>query len=89
LEPNFDKIVIGRSSSKIVSESLTWIKAAFNYNATALWWPSWRESATAGHHFGRGPSNLNCSYMARSSLAYVQGFFLKFFFQPIYTDYAN
>jgi hypothetical protein len=31
--------------------SLTWIKAAFNNNATALWWPSWRESATAGHHF--------------------------------------
>ena len=34
-------------------QSLTWIKAAFNNNATALWWPSWRESATAGHHFGR------------------------------------
>jgi hypothetical protein len=30
-----------------------------------------------------------CSYMARSSLAYVRGFCLKFFFQPIYTDYAN
>ena len=27
--------------------------------------------------------------MARSSLAYVRGFCLKFFFQPIYTDYAN
>jgi hypothetical protein len=26
-------------------------------NATALWWPSWRESATAGHHFARGSSN--------------------------------
>jgi hypothetical protein len=25
--------------------------------------------------------------MARSSLAYVRGFYLKFFFQPIYTDY--
>ena len=25
--------------------------------------------------------------MARSSLAYVWGFCLKFFFQPIYTDY--
>jgi hypothetical protein len=34
-------------------------------------------------------SNFNCSYMARSSLAYVRGFCLKFFFQPIYTDYAN
>jgi hypothetical protein len=22
-----------------------------------LWWPSWWESATAGHNFGRGPSN--------------------------------
>ena len=38
-------------------QSLTWIKAAFNNNATALSWPSWRESATAGHNFGRGPSN--------------------------------
>jgi hypothetical protein len=27
---------------------------------------------------------VNCSYMARSSLAYIPGFF-----QPIYTDYAN
>jgi hypothetical protein len=34
---------------------LTWIKAAFNNNATALWWSSWWESATAGHNFGRGP----------------------------------
>jgi hypothetical protein len=33
------------------------IKAAFNNNATALWWPSWWESVTAGHNFGRGPSN--------------------------------
>ena len=23
----------------------------------ALWWPSWWENATAGHNFGRGPSN--------------------------------
>jgi hypothetical protein len=38
-------------------QSLTWIKAAFNNNATALWWPSWWESATAGHNFGKGPSN--------------------------------
>jgi hypothetical protein len=38
--------------------SLTWIKAAFNNNATALWRPSWWESATAGHNFGRGPSNV-------------------------------
>ena len=34
-------------------------------------------------------SQNNCSYMARSSLAYVRCFCLKFFFQPIYTDYAN
>ena len=34
-------------------------------------------------------SNLNCSYMARSSLTYIPGFSVKFFFQPIYTDYAN
>jgi hypothetical protein len=28
----------------------------------------------------------NCSYMARSSLTYIPGFSVKFFFQPIYTD---
>jgi hypothetical protein len=34
-------------------------------------------------------SNFNCSYMARNSLTYIPGFSVKFFFQPIYTDYAN
>ena len=34
-------------------------------------------------------SNFNCNYMARSSLTYILGFSVKFFFQPIYTDYAN
>jgi hypothetical protein len=33
--------------------------------------------------------DLNCSYMARNSLTYILGFSVKFFFQPIYTDYAN
>jgi hypothetical protein len=27
-------------------------------------------------------------YMARSSLTYILGFSVKFFFQPIYTDYT-
>jgi hypothetical protein len=27
-----------------------------------------------------------CSYMAMSSLTYIPGFSVKFFFQPIYTD---
>ena len=34
-------------------------------------------------------ANFNCSYMARSSLTFIPGFSVKFFFQPIYTDYAN
>jgi hypothetical protein len=34
-------------------------------------------------------SNFNCSYMTMSSLTYSRGFSVKFFFQPIYTDYAN
>jgi hypothetical protein len=34
-------------------------------------------------------SNFNCSYMARSSLTYIPDFSVKFFFQPIYTVYAN
>jgi hypothetical protein len=32
---------------------------------------------------------FNCSYMARNSLTYIPSFSVKFFFQPIYTDYAN
>ena len=34
-------------------------------------------------------SNFNCSYMASSGLTYIPDFTVKFFFQPIYTDYAN
>jgi hypothetical protein len=34
-------------------------------------------------------SNFNCSYMTMSSLTYILGFSVKFFFQPIYTDYTN
>jgi hypothetical protein len=34
-------------------------------------------------------SNVNCSYMTRSSLTYIPGFVVKFFFQPIQTDNAN
>jgi hypothetical protein len=41
----------------LVWNQVPWIKAAFNNNAMALWWPSWWENATAGHNFGRGPSN--------------------------------
>jgi hypothetical protein len=37
----------------------------------------------------RGSSNFNCSYMARSSLTYIPDFSVKFFYPPIYTDYAN
>jgi hypothetical protein len=33
--------------------------------------------------------DFNCSYMARNSLTHIPGFSVKFFFQPIYTDYAN
>jgi hypothetical protein len=32
---------------------------------------------------------IYCSYMARNSLTFIPGFSVKFFFQPIYTDYAN
>jgi hypothetical protein len=34
-------------------------------------------------------SNFNSSYMARSSLTYIPGFSVKYFFQQMYTDYAN
>ena len=39
--------------------------------------------------FSEMSSNFNWSYMARSSITYIAGFSVKFFFQPIYTDYAN
>jgi hypothetical protein len=54
------------------------------------------EGGAVGHNFERDlpkyhpyQVNFNCSYMARSSLTYIPGFSMKFFFQPIYTDYAN
>ena len=34
-------------------------------------------------------TNFNYRYMAMSSLTYILRFSGKFFFQPIYTDYAN
>jgi hypothetical protein len=38
-------------------------------------------------------SNFNCGYMAMSRITHyyynILGFSVKFFFQPIYTDYAN
>jgi hypothetical protein len=34
-------------------------------------------------------SNFYYSYMEMSSLTYIPGFSVKFFFQPIYTDYTN
>ena len=34
-------------------------------------------------------SNINCSYIAMSSLTYVQGFYVKIFFQLVYVDYVN
>jgi hypothetical protein len=41
-------------------------------------------------HPGAIPARfVNCSYMARNSLTCILGFSVKFFFQPIYTDYAN
>jgi hypothetical protein len=39
------------------------------------------EGGAVGHNFERD--------MARSSLTFIPGFSVKFFFQPIYTDYAN
>jgi hypothetical protein len=38
--------------------------------------------------FYQNMPNLH-SYMARNSLTCITGFSVKFFFQPIYTDYAN
>jgi hypothetical protein len=48
---------VDEQKTKYLQHFINKIKAAFNNNTTALWWPSWRESATAGNNFGRGPSN--------------------------------
>jgi hypothetical protein len=45
------------------------------------------EGGAVGHKFEREPPRDH--YMARSSLAYIPDFSVKFFFQPIYTNYAN
>jgi hypothetical protein len=47
-----------------------------------------------GTHPGTIPARFGLIWFsgfrgARSSLTYIPGFFVKFFFQPIYTDYAN
>ena len=34
-------------------------------------------------------TNFISNYVAKSSLAYIAGLSVKFFFQPIYTDYAK
>jgi hypothetical protein len=48
------------------------------------------ESGAVGHNFEMGlPLPGLVSYMARISLTYILGFSVKFYFQPIYTDYAN
>jgi hypothetical protein len=62
--------------------------------ATNLWWNGpWMAPFQNCVRWSRPPSkmssNFNCSYMAMSSLTYIPGFSVKFFFQPIYTDYAN
>jgi hypothetical protein len=49
LEPNFDEIVIGWSSSKIVSGGPVKLSSAVQ--------PSWSEGGTTRHNFGRRPSN--------------------------------
>jgi hypothetical protein len=36
---------------------IRWFGPLTKMAATALWWPSWWESVTARHKFGRGPSN--------------------------------
>jgi hypothetical protein len=46
------------------------------------------EGGAVGHKFEREPPRDH-PCLARSSLAYIPGFSVKFFFQPIYTDYAN
>jgi hypothetical protein len=33
--------------------------------------------------------NFNSNYMAMNGLTYILGFCVKYFFQPIYTDYTN
>jgi hypothetical protein len=52
------------------------------------------EGGAVGHK-GNSPGTIPAKfgliwfYMARSSLTYITGFSVKFFFQPIYNDYAN
>jgi hypothetical protein len=44
-----------------------------------------RKMSQKNQQYVKMSSNFNCSYMARSSLTYIAGFSVKFFFQPIYT----
>jgi hypothetical protein len=41
------------------------------------------------NRYKKNELKFNCSYMTMSRLTYILGFSVNFFFQPIYTDYAN
>jgi hypothetical protein len=59
--------------------------------------PSWLEVGITGHNFGRGTSKDHSTkvwlqlaqWFLRRRLTYIPSFSVKYFFQPIYTDYAN
>ena len=70
--------------------------------ATKLWWNDpWMAPFQNCVRWSRLPTKMaaklkiekrgdfNYSFMARSSLTYILGFSVNFFFQSIYTDYAN
>jgi hypothetical protein len=80
--------------------SLTYIlgiekNSIFSNSSHLEWRVGLSDTNLKGTHPGTIParfglsSNFNCRYMARNSLTYNLGFSVKFFFQPIYTDYAN
>jgi hypothetical protein len=48
------------------------------------------EGGAVGHNMEMGLlKDYPCQVWLRNSLTYILGFSVKFFFQPIYTDYAN
>jgi hypothetical protein len=64
-----------------------------NCNQTLVEWfldgslPNLCQVIPTSNQDSRQAKKFNCSYMARSSLTYIPGFSVKFFFQTIYTDY--
>jgi hypothetical protein len=76
---------------KIQEEKQQWTIeeiSIFSNSSHLEWRAGLSDTILKGTHPGTIPARFGLIW-ARNSLTYILGFSVKFFFQPIYTDYAN